>query len=237
MSSVSITEGNVTISIQRRDIRVESSVRAIRTAPLLTEFRDGFAVGFFFAVPDRFQEALDITNVIRETQVNYLRPQSPLFRSNRPPLLVETLSYTAWLQGREYAFREGDVIYDDSAGYLCRWSEALQKVTVALQVLSARPAAYVLRDCSETATSSHFVSSLRILDEGRQRRYVRLRPKWIKYDPGLVTFRVSRTNKVRTALVPDSGVCTVSQAAFVALLRLGYVPGEYGGGIDLVGSP
>lgn len=67
-----------------------------RSAALIANFKDGYAVGWRFAVKEVFKDALDI----KLTNVTY-----------------DGVEYKVWTQGTSYQFHRGDVFYSDKLGY------------------------------------------------------------------------------------------------------------------------
>ena len=94
------------------------SRRQIRTLELITQFVDGYAAGWRFAVGECFREPLDI----RWTP--YVNPETKQEEMR-------------WTQGGLYGFAEGHCLYDSPRVYSLVWRDALQHINYAVQVQAA----------------------------------------------------------------------------------------------------
>lgn len=101
-----------------------------RSTLLLSIFRDGYTSGWSFRLPKAFQEALDIRLTTR---------------------MVDGKEIQCLTQGSSFNFKTGDIIYDSSLAYTLAWEDALKSVSLAIQVVSARPAG-LDRDAKEHTT-------------------------------------------------------------------------------------
>lgn len=88
-----------------------------RSEVLIADFVDGFAQGWMFAVPDAFRGALDIKMTER---------------------VKKGIKRLCWTQGNQYAFAEGDILYDNPAAYT-DWDQAMKKINRVCQVIRATP--------------------------------------------------------------------------------------------------
>jgi hypothetical protein len=88
-----------------------------RTTDLQATFVDGFAAGWYMALPESFRTELDIKLTERKKSKN---------------------SSYEWTEGPYYSFSEGQVIYDTKDAYT-GWQHALQKVDLACQIVAAKP--------------------------------------------------------------------------------------------------
>jgi hypothetical protein len=114
--------------------KLERKTRNRRSTDLLATFPNGYAAGWAMAVPECFRDALDI----KLTE-----------RIQKHPETGKALTVMVWTQGKPpiYSFSAGDILYDTSLAYGSKWSNALAKISVSLQVESAVP------DKLSTATS------------------------------------------------------------------------------------
>jgi len=90
-------------------------------------FDAGYAVGWAMAVPHCFHSALDI-----ELTPRVKKASSPG---------KEKREVMVWTEGKPalYDFSPGDIIYNNRAAYEQEWGKALKNVSVALQVVQAKP--------------------------------------------------------------------------------------------------
>ena len=89
-----------------------------RFTELLREPEDNFTQ-WYMCIPKCFNDALDIKKTTRvETDKITKQKQEKL----------------TWTQGVSFSFKVGDVIYDIPEGYTLPWSEALQKINIAIQI-------------------------------------------------------------------------------------------------------
>lgn len=89
----------------------------VRSLALIATFKDGYAAGWRFSVPDAFRDALDIRKTTR---------------------IIGNQSRSIWTQGSNYYFKVGDVIHDVEQQPL--WSTMLESLGCSLQVIAAAPA-------------------------------------------------------------------------------------------------
>ena len=91
--------------------------RQDRSLNLITDFIDGYAEGWYFAVGECFKDQLDIKYTDR---------------------VVNGKKTKRWTQGPYFCFAEGQVIYNTPNGYL-QWSEALKRIKLHCFVIRAVP--------------------------------------------------------------------------------------------------
>jgi len=136
------------------------------------------------AVPEAFKDALDIK----------LTPRVIEKSSGH----VNHVNRDIWTQGRFFAFSDGDILYDTPAAYDKVWKDALQVISLALQVCKSRPAS---------------LDENRIGDD--------LAPHSIRrFEPGYLKLRVLVPNKEETRLF-QSDVIECTQFQFVEFLQNG----------------
>lgn len=157
--------------MKNKSLDIES---AKRTTVLQANFVDGFAVGWRMAIKESFKMELDIKLTERKKNKN---------------------AYYEWTQGPYYCFSEGQIFYDVKEGYTC-WQEALKKVNLACQIISAKPNAPLKYD-NEITGKSEF----RVIE-------------------GYVHFSLFRPDEAHTKLVPFQEH-TLSQNEFVTFLKSG----------------
>lgn len=139
-----------------------------RSASLNASFIEGFADGWHMALKESFKMELDIK----------------LTGTNR-----------IWTQGPYYCFSEGQLIYDAREAYTC-WQDALKKVTLACQIVAAKPNIPIRID-NEVTGKPEF----RVLE-------------------GYVQFILFKPDEGRTKLIPIVGY-NLSQDDFVNFLKTG----------------
>lgn len=88
-----------------------------RTPHLIADFENGFARGWYMAVKESFKNELDI---------KYLSRQS------------KKTTYYEWSQGPYYCFSQGQTFYDSKLAY-SDWKTAINNITIACQILEAKP--------------------------------------------------------------------------------------------------
>jgi len=148
--------------------------KAERSTNLIANFVKGFAVGWHMALKESFKMELDIK-----------------FTERRK----DKISYYEWTQGPYYCFSDGQVIYDSEDAYTC-WQDALKKVNLACQIVSAKPNIPLKHDNEVTGKPEY-----RVLE-------------------GYVDFVLFKPDEGRTKLVPF--VCyNISQNDFVVFLKTG----------------
>lgn len=87
--------------------------RPKRSTKLISDFRDGYTKGWAFCLPASFRDALDIKLTTR---------------------VLKGKKTLVWTQGKDFAFRRGDIIYDGRPAYKMSWSKGVKLVDFALQV-------------------------------------------------------------------------------------------------------
>ena len=145
-----------------------------RSADLNVSFIDGYADGWYMALKDSFKVELDIKLTERKK---------------------DKLSYYEWTQGPYYCFSEGQLIYDSREAYTC-WEDALKKVNLACQIVTAKPNIPIKIDNYDSGKPGN-----KVLD-------------------GYVQFLLFKPDDERTKFVPFIGY-QLSQNKFVNFLRTG----------------
>ena len=105
----------------RQIVEQIDAIREERSLIPIAVFVNGFAAGWKMAVPGAFKDALDIKLTQR---------------------IVGGKKQMVWTQGRVFDFKEGDTIHDVHTPFAV-WREALEQLTLMVQVLQALPSAYV----------------------------------------------------------------------------------------------
>lgn len=100
---------------QSSDLILQGAANERSLVPI-ANFPDGFASGWFMAVPKAFSEALDI------------RQDNRVYGGVRTPVLT---------QGRLFSFKAGDTLYDSRAAYTLPWKEALKQTRLCIRIESA----------------------------------------------------------------------------------------------------
>jgi hypothetical protein len=88
-----------------------------RLTDLLKEPEEEYTQDWYMCVPKCFNDALDIKQTPRVERVQERK--------------IEKL---IWTQGSAFSFKVGDIIYNIPSAYSLPWSEALQHMTVTVQV-------------------------------------------------------------------------------------------------------
>lgn len=115
--------------------------REKRTLKLLAYFENGFAKGWAFAVKECFRDALDIklTPKVEPVKENgKTLYEFSISKNGKKRKRRVTRKALRWTQGSEFAFKEGDVIYDSPEGYLI-WDEALKVIRLVCSVTGSTP--------------------------------------------------------------------------------------------------
>lgn len=152
----------------------ENTSRPKRSTNLIATFVEGFADGWFMALTESFKMELDIKLTERKK---------------------DKITYYEWTQGPYYCFSEGQIIYDAKEGYMC-WQDALKKLSIACQIVVAKPNIPIKIDNNVTGKPE-----FRVLE-------------------GYVQFVVLRPDEGHTKLVPYVGY-QCSQNDFVHFLKTG----------------
>lgn len=155
-------------------INKANTAKTKRSTNLNAKFQNGFVDDWYMALTESFKMELDIKLTERKK---------------------DKLSYYEWTQGPYYCFSEGQLIYDTKEAYTC-WQDALKKINLACQIVSAKPNIPIKIDNNVTGKSE-----VRILE-------------------GYVKFLLFKPDNDRTKLVPYVGY-HLSQNDFVNFLKTG----------------
>jgi len=161
--------------MENKQMETPPTKRVERSPDLIADFFEGFAVGWHIALKESFKMELDI----KLTWINKI-----------------------WTQGPYYCFSEGQIFYDAKEGYSC-WQDALKKVNLACQIISAKPNIPIKIE-NEVTGKAEF----KVLE-------------------GYVQFVLFRSDDRRTKLVPYVGY-HLSQNDFVTFLKTGEIRGVGG---------
>jgi len=91
--------------------------REERSLILIANFVDGYSSDFIFKLPTSFKDALDI---------------------KLTPRMIRGKTINIYSQGKNYSFKQGDVIYDAKEAYTLEWGEALGYINNSIQVRFTR---------------------------------------------------------------------------------------------------
>lgn len=173
-----------------------------RSTVLIANFKGGYATGWRFAVPVAFRDALDI----KFTEYRHLGH-----------------AIEAWTQGRLFCFPEGSLLYDTQLAYELKWGEALQHITLVVQVTKSIACEYRPSETVETRQKK--------IEIIRTAHAQKTRPKeeslddgltvaTLRYYPGIISFDILRPAENRLTLerVEQIGC---SQEQFVSFLQTG----------------
>lgn len=109
------------LELQAEELKLDGFAED-RSLVCIAKFVDGFASGWFFAVREINQDALDT----KLTERVFNGPKDAV-----------------WTQGKYYNFKPGDVFYDVRDAYGLAWGEALKLIRFCVQVQSATPSSIV----------------------------------------------------------------------------------------------
>jgi hypothetical protein len=122
-------------------IGIDETKRLKRSLNHIANFENGYAVDWYFAIPECFKSELDIKLTARKVPLiidgkeQYEIVKTPKGNDKRQRLVV---SLFTWTQGKEYCFAEGHTFYDTPKAYL-QWDEALLHIKIACHILQATP--------------------------------------------------------------------------------------------------
>jgi hypothetical protein len=178
--------------------RIEA-IREERSSILIAVFVNGFAGGWKMAVAEAFKGALDIKLTQR---------------------MVGGKKQMVWTQGRIFDFKQGDTIHDVHAPCSV-WREAMEHLTLMVQVLEASPSVYVNQ---ETITIEGAITARTQKPEGQPKDKVfeGLTIDRQRFSPGFVRFELYLPNDDRSA-VKKAGIYETTQEDFIAFLQTGVV--------------
>lgn len=189
------------LSLTFRTIR-----EARRSSALIANFKNGYAVGWRFAVKDIFKDALDI----KLTNVTY-----------------DGKEYQVWTQGTSYQFHRGDVFYSDKIGYESPNDFLNLSNAVVLQVKYEVFSGY--------ETTSHFDGFVTgsFFQNGRTSVPTKLNNVPIlmesqNYDSGTIIIDIYIPNKAKNKLMLVDEI-VMSQDDFICLLQTGSCYGRRSG--------
>jgi hypothetical protein len=211
-----------------------------RSLTLLANFVDGFAAGWFFAVPEAFKDALDIRF-------------GPRVLSKQQDEKQEKLHL--WTQGNKFSFSPGDILYDSKSAYFeengapLPWSAALNVINLCLEVESATPAGWVPSKAFSTRFSTEYLEGHRLEDlnpdkpkkeragkEGKGSLLVaktKLSVQRFLRNPGRISFSVHGPDAKREKLEP-LGRFETTQDFFITYLQTGCLRAPSGTVVEVV---
>lgn len=170
--------------------------REERSLILITNFVDGYSSDFFFKLPTSFRDALDI---------------------KLTPRMIHGKTINIYSQGKNYSFKQGDVVHDSKEAYVLEWGKALKYINHSLQVIDSRDATTEISESYEINNSQ-----IKYLKIGESEKFIEkdiIITKY-NYDPGYVKFRLLQPNGTKEELVEKS-VYECSQENFVLFLQSG----------------
>ena len=170
--------------------------REERCLILIANFVNGYSSDFFFKIPTSFRDALDIKST---------------------PRMIHGKTINIYSQGKNYSFKQGDVVYDAQEAYTLEWGEALQYINHGLQVIDSRDATTEISESYEINNSQ-----IKHLKSGESEKVIQKEIIISKYnyDSGYVKFRLLQPNDKKEKLVEKS-VYECSQENFVLFLQSG----------------
>lgn len=178
------------------DEQQEKVGRGKRSLELIADFKDGYAVGWHFAVRECFKDQLDIKQterkvpligkdgkevMVSDTDEN---GKPKLDENGKPKMKVQKVARLFWTQGKCCTFSQGDTFYDTPKAYELVWKEALKHI-------------------------------------GKCCRIVQAAPDTPDFKAGSVTFTLTKPKEDGTGLEAEGERYELSQAEFVEFLRTG----------------
>jgi len=170
--------------------------REKRSPILVATFRDGYAMGWRFAVTEAFKDALDIK----------LRTENE------------------WTQGNQFNFIQGSVFYDTPQAYEPSWREAIQHLKLSVQIAESRPSERIVSETIET-TSKQIEITTRGKGESSKPKLEMVDGLVIRKERvhfGYIKFTLYRPNKDKSA-VEEVDTIECDQEEFVAFLQTGII--------------
>lgn len=181
-----------TLSLTFRTIREPR-----RSTALIANFKDGYVLGWRFAVNEAFKEALDI---------------------KRTKITFEKNIYEAWTQGTSYQFQRGDTFYSDKLGYTA-WDEFIKLPdAVVLQIKYDCYSGYETIAYFEGVLTGDFNPNRLITPKKLEQAPILMESQ--SYDPGTVTVEMLIPNENKTGLTTIDEL-TMTQDDFISLLQSG----------------
>lgn len=179
-----------------------SAFRDERSPILVATFQNGYAMGWRFAVTEAFKDALDI---------------------KLTPRKVGTRTDNVWTQGNQFNFIQGSVFYDTRLAYELTWGEALEHLTLSVQIAEARPAERIVQTIE--TTSKQIEITTRGTGESSKPKLEMVDGLVIRKERvhfGYIKFTLYRPNKDKSA-VEEVDTIECDQEEFVAFLQTGII--------------
>jgi hypothetical protein len=180
------------------------AIRDERSPVLIATFQDGYASGWRFAVPEVFKGALDI---------------------KQTPRKIGDRTESIYTQGKQFAFIQGSLFYDDRSAYELEWGEALKHLKLSIQIAEVATSQYVVTETIQTVSQKIDITVTGKGESAKAKEKTLndgLTIKKSRMQYGQVKFKVFRPNKARSA-VEEVGIIECDQEEFVALLQTGTV--------------
>lgn len=178
-----------------------------RSPMLIAIFRDGYAAGWKFAVPESFRDALDI----RYT-----------------PIQTQKQTENIWTQGTLFNFTQGSLLYDMPLAYELEWGQALRHITLFVQVAEASPSVEEIYQTIEIraglneddidVSGARAAIKKQILDDGATIKRTRT-------TFGAMKFKVFRPKPDHSG-VDEIRTVACNQEEFVVFLQTGLIRGD-----------
>jgi hypothetical protein len=178
--------------------RIEA-IREERSPILIAVFVNGLASGWKMAVAEAFKDALDIKLTQR---------------------IVGGKKQMIWTQGRIFDFKQGDTIHDVHTPFSV-WREAMEHLTLMVQVLEATPSVYVNQE-TITIEGSITARTQKSEEQPKDKVLEGLTIDRQRFSPGFVRFELYLPNDDRSAL-KKAGIYETTQENFIVFLQTGVV--------------
>lgn len=173
--------------------------REERSLVLCANFLNGYTTDFKFTLPESFRDALDIKRTER------------VFGGD---------TNSVFTQGSNYAFKDGDVIYNTKEAYELDWNQALKSLGICLQIIKASDAYYEISETYEILNSPILIKYSKLGSTGEKEEREKLVVNKYKYYAGSVEFQLLKPNTLKTKLIEIERYET-TQEDFVVLLQNG----------------
>ena len=113
--------------------------RKQRALELIAEFKNGYAVGWHFAVGECFKDQLDIKQTERMETLIGKDGKPKQDKNGKPKMKEHKVSKLVWTQGNQFTFSQGDIFYDTPKAYELKWGDALKVIGKCCRVIEATP--------------------------------------------------------------------------------------------------
>jgi hypothetical protein len=190
-------------NLETKELKLDGFVDE-RSLVCIANFVNGFAAGWFCAVPEAFREALDIKLAQRMIP--------------NPALPGKTVAETMYTQGNLFSFNKGDVFYDTPEAYADeKWSEIIKTIRFCIQIKKTTPSTLVETKTWATVEPVPIIEDKSDKPKKHLHKLVYTRSR-IQY--GEVSFVMLEPDLLKTKLV-EVATYETNQEYFVRFLQFG----------------